>query len=56
MSLTAPRGSAARSKTMRRRNGAAKSCCGEEKKKEGEKGRSEGERASLCRSRSSYYL
>ena len=47
---------AAGSKTKRRRNGMTKSCCGKEKKKEGDKGRSEGERASLCRSPSSSHL
>ena len=42
---------AARNKAMRRWSGAAMGrCSGEGKKKEGEKGRSEGERASLCRS------
>ena len=42
---------------MRRRNGAAVGGCGGgKKKKEGEKGQSEGEHASLCRSPSSSYL
>ena len=45
------------SKMKRRWNGAAMSCCdGMTKKKECEKGQSEGERASLCRSPSSPYL
>ena len=46
-----------RNREVRRRSGAAMGRCGGEgKKKEGKKGRSEGERASLCRSPSSPYL